>query len=122
MEPNLRAVEAPLEAHGASNFFTGLAGGDVITSGGLFVATYQVPEVGDQLLLKISMPGGFQFVAKAVVAWTRENGAAPTDLESGTESAAMPGFGARFSEISEAGRKLVLRYVNNRQPLFHEEA
>src|SRR5690606_36994532 len=41
----LRAVEAALGAHSATNFYKGLAGGDIVSSGGLFVATYQAPEV-----------------------------------------------------------------------------
>jgi len=65
LERDLRAVDAPLGAHSPSNFYTGLGGGDVVVSGGLFVATYQVPKIGEKVLLKISMPGGYEFVAKA---------------------------------------------------------
>ena len=119
-ELDLRAVEAALGTHSASNFYNGLSGDDVVTSGGLFVATYQVPEVGEKVLLKISMPGGYEFVAKGVVAWTR----VPREVMTGTESvpapAAPPGFGAQISEVSDEGRRLIQRYVRNREPLFHD--
>jgi Tfp pilus assembly protein PilZ len=112
----LRAVEAALGAHSATNFYKGLAGGDIVASGGLFVATYQAPEVGEPLLLKVTMPGGYAFEAKGVVAWRRDvqtSSAAPGET---------PGFGAQFSEISDEGRGLIQRYVRNREPLFHDDA
>jgi hypothetical protein len=111
-----RAVEAALGAHSATNFYKGLAGGDIVASGGLFVATYQVPEVGEQLLLKVSMPGGYEFEAKGVVAWTRD-----VQMSGSLAPGAQPGFGAQFSEISDEGRGLIQRYVRNREPLFHDD-
>jgi len=114
--PSLRAVEAALGAHSATNFYKGLASGDIVASGGLFVATYQVPPVGQELLLKVSMPGGYEFEARGVVAWTR-------DVQpSSTASGATPGFGAQLSEITDEGRGLIQRYVRNREPLFHDDA
>ena len=110
-----RAVEAALGAHSATNFYKGLAGGDIVSSGGLFVATYQIPEVGQKLLIKVSMPGGYEFEAKGVVAWTRDVGL------SVTASGSTPGFGAQFSEITDEGRGLIQRYVRNREPLFHDD-
>jgi hypothetical protein len=111
----LRAVEAALGAHSASNFYKGLAGGDIIASGGLFVATYQVPDVGQRLLLKVSMPGGYEFEATGVVAWTRDVEAASSAAE------AIPGFGAQLDAVSDEGRGLIQRYVRNREPLFHDD-
>jgi Tfp pilus assembly protein PilZ len=121
IERDLRAVDAPLGAHSPSNFYSGLAGGDVVASGGLFVATYQVPKVGEKVLLKISMPGGYEFVAKAKVAWTRD---VATSLNPGSARgiSGAPGFGAQFCEITDEGRRLIQRYVRNREPLFHEDA
>jgi hypothetical protein len=116
LEGPLRAIEAALGAHSATNFYKGLAAGDVVASGGLFIATYQVPELGEPLLLKITMPGGYAFEAKGVVAWRRD---VPV---SSTSPGETPGFGAQFSEISDEGRGLIQRYVRNREPLFHDDA
>jgi hypothetical protein len=111
-----RPVVAELGVHSATNFYKGLASGDIIATGGLFVATYQVPAVGEPVSLKVSMPGGYEFEANGVVAWTRS-------LSQSTSGAGgIPGFGAQLSEISDEGRGLIQRYVRNREPLFHDDA
>lgn len=106
-------IEAELGAHSVTNFYKGLSGNDVIDSGGIFIATYQIPKIGQNVLVKVSMPGGYEFEAMGVVRWTRE---APL---SGSDS--PPGFGAQFTQISPEGRQLVYRYVRNREPLFHDD-
>jgi hypothetical protein len=105
--------EAELGAHSTTNFYKGLSGNDVIDSGGIFVATYQLPKIGSNIIVKVSMPGGYEFEALGIVRWTRE---APL---SGSDS--PPGFGAQFTQISPEGRQLVYRYVRNREPLFHDD-
>jgi hypothetical protein len=106
-------IEAELGAHSVTNFYKGLSGNDVIDSGGIFVATYQIPNIGQNVVIKVSMPGGYEFEAVGIVRWTRE---APL---SGSDS--PPGFGAQFTQISPEGRQLVYRYVRNREPLFHDD-
>jgi hypothetical protein len=106
-------VEAELGAHSSTNFYKGLSGNDVIDSGGIFIATYQIPALGQDLVIKVSMPGGYEFEAMGVVKWTRD---APL---SGAD--APPGFGAQFTQITPEGRQLVYRYVRNREPLFHDD-
>jgi hypothetical protein len=64
-------------------------------------------------MIKVSMPGGYEFEALGVVRWTRD---APN---SGADSS--PGYGAQFTQISQEGRQLVYRYVRNREPLFHDD-
>jgi PilZ domain len=106
-------VEAELGAHSTTNFYKGLSGNDVIDSGGIFVATYQVPKIGQSVVVKVSMPGGYEFEALAVVRWTRDASLSGSD--------SPPGFGAQFTQISPEGRQLVYRYVRNREPLFHDD-
>jgi hypothetical protein len=106
-------IDAELGAHSATNFYKGLSGNDVVDSGGIFIATYNIPEVGEQFLIKVTMPGGYEFEALGVVRWTRD---APM---SGFDS--PPGFGAQFTQISPEARQLVYRYVRNREPLFHDD-
>lgn len=110
----LQRVAAELGAHSATNFYKGLSGNDVVDSGGIFIATYQVPPVGRNLLIRVSLPGGYEFEAKGVVRWTCE--ANPTSGD-----AVSPGFGAQFTEISPEARQLVYRYARNREPLFHDD-
>lgn len=111
--PGQLRFEAALGAHSPTNFYKGLSGNDVVDAGGLFVATYQIPRIGTPLQLKISLPGGYEFEAQAVVRWTRD----PASATDGSS----PGFGAQFTGISSEGRQLVYRYVRNREPLFHDD-
>ncbi len=106
-------VEAELGAHSFTNFYKGLSGNDVIDSGGIFIATYQIPTIGQTLSLRVSMPGGYEFEALGIVRWTRD---APNSGSDG-----QPGFGAQFTQITPEGRQLVYRYVRNREPLFHDD-
>lgn len=112
--PGSLRVEAELGAHSGTNFYKGLSGNDVIDSGGIFVATYQIPSIGQTLSLRVSMPGGYEFEALGIVRWTRD-----TPGVGGGEG--QPGFGAQFTQITPEGRQLVYRYVRNREPLFHDD-
>lgn len=105
-------VEAPLGAHSPTNFYKGLSGNDIVDHGGLFVSTYKIPKIGTTIRLKVSLPGGYEFEANAVVRWAR-------DTEGGPD--APPGFGAQFTQITPEARQLVYRYVRNREPLFHDD-
>jgi uncharacterized protein (TIGR02266 family) len=106
-------VTAELGAHSQSNFYKGLSGNDIIDHGGLFVSTYKLPKIGQPVRLKVSMPGGYEFEANAVVRWCREASDAGND--------APPGFGAQFIDITAEARQLVQRYVRNREPMFHDD-
>lgn len=114
--PGAKRAEANLGAHSPSNFYKGLSGNDVIDSGGIFVSTYQMPSLGETVVIHITLPGGYEFEALGIVEWMRE---APHSTADGVE--APPGFGAKFTQISPEGRQLVYRYVRNREPLFHDD-
>lgn len=107
---NAPVITADLGAHSPTNFYKGLSGNDIIDHGGLFVSTYVPPKVGSPVRLKVSLPGGYEFEANAVVKWVREQG-----------GDAPPGFGAQFTQITPEARQLVYRYVRNREPLFHDD-
>ena len=104
-------VNAEFGAHSATNFFKGLSGNDIIDHGGIFVSTYALPKIGHPVRIKVSLPGGYEFEANAVVKWTREEGG--DDVP--------PGFGAKFTGITPEARQLVYRYVRNREPMFYDD-
>ena len=108
---NLQLVNADLGAHSATNFYKGLSGNDIFDHGGLFVSTYVLPKLNTAVRLKVSLPGGYEFEANAVVKWTREDGGAD----------APPGFGAAFTAITPEAKQLVLRYVRNREPILYDD-
>jgi len=98
----------------ASNFYRGLAGGDVIEAGGVFVSTYMLPELGAPVRLRARMPTGLEFEANGVVEWLRE----PRDASPDTP----PGFGAKVTAITDEARKLIDRYARRREPFFYDPA
>jgi hypothetical protein len=110
---NLPVIDAALGAHSPTNFYKGLSGNDIIDHGGLFVQTYMIPKIGSPVRLRVSLPGGYEFEANAVVQWSREQSDGGND--------APPGFGAKFTDITPEARQLVYRYVRNREPLFHDD-
>ena len=108
---NALHYEANLGAHSPSNFYKGLTGSDIIDHGGLFVATYKIPAVGTPLWIRVTMPGGYDFEASAVVSWTRESDTPESP----------PGFGAVFDKLSDQARQLVCRFTKNREPLLYDD-
>lgn len=110
---DLPVVSADLGAQSATNFYKGLSGNDIIDHGGLFISTYKIPKIGTPVRLKVSLPGGYEFEANAVVRWSRD----PSDAS----DSAPPGFGAQLTHITPEARQLVYRYVRNREPLFHDD-
>jgi hypothetical protein len=102
-------VDVELGTHSASNFYKGLGGNDVIEHGGIFVATYKMLKINTPVTLRVLLPGDYEFIASAVVQWTREGGSSE------------PGYGARFTQISPEGRQLVYRYTRNREPMFYDD-
>jgi hypothetical protein len=110
---NSLRIDAELGAHSTTNFYKGLSGNDVVDSGGIFIATYNILPIGTPLTVKVSLPGGYEFEALAVVRWTRDSPLSGAD--------GSPGFGAAFTQITPEARQLVYRYVRNREPLFHDD-
>ena len=113
--PKYPLIEAELGTHSPTNFYKGLSGNDVVDHGGIFVATYKIPSVGETLRVHVSLPGGYEFEAVGVVRWTRES------RDSMTTEISPPGFGLQFTQISPEARQLVYRYARNREPLFHDD-
>jgi hypothetical protein len=103
-------IDVELGTHSPSNFYKGLGGNDVIEHGGIFVSTYKVQKIGTNVVLRVLLPGDYEFQANAVVQWIRSQG--------GSDE---PGFGARFTHITPEGRQLVYRYTRNREPMFYDD-
>jgi hypothetical protein len=107
-----RRVDVELGVGGPTNFYRSLSSGDVFTSGGLFVATYEKPPpLGADVLLSLRFPTGPSCELTGSVAWVRD--------ELGED--APPGFGVRFSAASPEARALVQAYADAREPLLHDQ-
>ncbi len=106
------AIEASLGAHSPSNFYKTLSGNDIVENGGIFVSTYAIPKLNQQVMLRVHLPGGYYFDCTGIVRWTREQRDNPD---------APPGFGAQMFGVTQEQRQLIMRYVRNREPMFYDD-
>ena len=102
------AVKVGME-HGNA-FFTGFSGN--VSSGGLFVATHQLLEIGSQLELFFEMPDGHEVGVVGEVRWRREYNPDATDQP--------PGMGLRFLNLGYDDQILIDRYIANHETIFYD--
>jgi uncharacterized protein (TIGR02266 family) len=96
---------------GESNFYTGFTGD--ISTGGLFIYTYNLQPIGTKIALTFTLPGRRTVNVKGEVRWARDI----IDVESDTP----PGLGIMFEELPEADRDAIGEFVKERDPLFYDE-
>jgi Tfp pilus assembly protein PilZ len=89
-----------------------LSSADLFTGGGIFVATYEKPPpLGAGVRMSLRFPTGPSCELLGNVAWVRD--------QLGED--APPGFGVRFSELSDEARELVQAYSEAREPMLHDD-
>lgn len=95
-----------------SNLYTGFT--DDIGEGGVFVSTYRLLEVGEQVDLELSFEdvGGPRVHVRAEVRWVREEN---------PQSDTSPGMGLRFVDLDPSHRAWIEGFVERRDPLFHDD-
>jgi hypothetical protein len=108
-------IEVSLGAYSTSNFYQHEVNTDVIDNGGLFVASYTPPELSQNVRVRATLSGGFEFEGRGTVEWRRE-----MPKSGSLNPLTPPGFGLKFTELSEAARKMVLRYSRSREPFVRE--
>jgi uncharacterized protein (TIGR02266 family) len=91
-----------------SQFYAGLSMD--LSTGGLFVATYQSKPVGTRVAVSLVLPGGQSVWAKGVVRWVRE--------ASGEDD--VPGMGVEFTEIEPADLEAIKHFCKMRAPMYFE--
>ena len=105
-----RDFEVEIGIQSETNFFTGFSMD--ISSGGLFVATYDVPPVGTSVNVNFSVPGGPMMSLNGEVMWVREFN------EISPETA--PGMGVRFDALTPEEEEAINLYISSSTPLFYE--
>ena len=105
------SIEADIGFASESNFFTGFSMD--ISSGGLFVATYDMPELGTPVALNFKLPNGPVLSVEGVVRWIREHNELTPDV--------APGIGIKFENLSDADAATINRYMTDTPPLFYDE-
>lgn len=101
-------IEVEIGLTSASHIYTGLSLD--VSTGGVFVATYQPAPPGTVVGLYFVLPDGYVVNAEGVVRWTREE-----------MSEAPPGMGVAFVNISAEALDRVARFCASRPPLYFDD-
>ena len=106
------SVKVGVSYHSESNLFIGFT--ENISEGGLFLATYDLLPVGEEIEVQLQLPDHKEPIrAQAKVRWHRRL----TDPESGE----IVGFGAQFTDLSANDHDHLKSFIETREPLFHPE-
>jgi uncharacterized protein (TIGR02266 family) len=106
-----REVEVEIGIQSDTNFYTGFSSD--ISSGGIFVATYDVPTIGTAVNVNFSLPRGPVMSIDGTVRWIR-------DL-SALDPEAIPGMGVEFGALAPEQAAAINAYIAVRQPIFYED-
>jgi uncharacterized protein (TIGR02266 family) len=107
-----RRVDVELGVGSPSHFYRSLSGADLLSSGGLFVATYEKPPpLGAEVRVSLRFPSGPSRELSGSVAWVRDV----------LGEDAPPGFGVRFAELSDEVRELIQAYCEAREPMLYDD-
>jgi uncharacterized protein (TIGR02266 family) len=101
-------IEVEIGLWTESHIYTGLS--HDVSTGGVFVATYEAATPGTSVSLYFVLPDGFVVNADGVVRWTR---AATED--------APPGMGVAFVNISDEALAHIGGFCARRPPLYFDE-
>jgi uncharacterized protein (TIGR02266 family) len=100
-------IEVEIGLTSESHFYTGLSLD--LSTGGVFVATYEPARPGSAVSLYFVLPDGHVVNAEGVVRWTRDG--APD---------APPGMGVAFVNISPASLAHIAQFCASRPPLYFD--
>ena len=101
-------IEVEIGLTSDSNIYTGLSLD--VSTGGVFVATYDPAPSGTAVSLYFVLPDGYVVNAEGVVRWTRSaSGDAP------------PGMGVAFTRISREALAHIAGFCAGRPPLYFDE-
>ena len=101
-------VEVEIGLSSESHIYTGLSFD--VSTGGVFVATYEPAPSGTAVALYFVLPDGHTVNAEGVVRWTR---AASGDVP--------PGMGVAFVRISSESLQHIANFCASRPPLYFDE-
>jgi len=95
------------------NFFIGVI--ENVSSGGIFVATDEPGDIGEEYEINFTVPG-INKTCQAVcqVRWIRQASAAP-------EGPSQSGMGLKFVKLDAMARAAIELFLNHREPILHEE-
>jgi uncharacterized protein (TIGR02266 family) len=104
-------LETDVTFDGPTNFYTGFS--EDISSGGLFISTYNIRPIGTKIEVSFTMPNGHIVNARGEVRWVFN----PIELDED----ARPGMGVMFEELLPEDRRAVDEFIKKRAPIFYDE-
>ncbi len=107
---NRRSIEVDIGMQSETNFFTGFSLD--ISSGGLFVSTYDILPLDSEVNVNFSLPGGPMMSLSGLVRWVRDYNEAVPDT--------APGMGIMFEDLSIEQENEINTYLARSNPLFFE--
>ena len=84
-----------------------------IKEGGIFVATFDPRETGEEILVNFKLPGDRTVSTCGVVHFVREYN--PEDPDT------PPGMGVKFKNLSDTNQKAIEDFLENKTPMFYDE-
>jgi len=105
------AIEAFIGFQSDSNFYTGFS--EDISTGGIFIATFDLRPIGSQMLVNFTLPDGHLVSTNGIVRWVREYNESCREAE--------PGMGVQFDRLGPEDRARIERYLVEREPIFYDE-
>ena len=103
-------VEVGVEDH--TNFYTGFS--QNVSEGGLFIATYNLREVGTQVEVAFTLPNQYTVEATGTIRWIR-------DTRDADNHDAPPGLGIEFDQLTHEDRKQIRAFTEWRAPMFYPD-
>lgn len=91
------------------NFYMGFT--ENISEGGVFVATFQLQDIGQQIRVALKLFGR-EFLIGGMVRWVRPFNEMHPDIH--------PGMGIQFTEIAEDAKQAITQFCDQRSPLFYD--
>jgi len=105
------AVETDVGFQSESQFYTGFT--QDVSEGGLFIATYNVLEMGTKMAVSFTLPDGHLVSCSGIVRWVREYNETTPDVH--------PGMGLQFTELAPEDRQAIEGFLAQRPAMFYED-
>jgi len=105
-------LKVEVSAQSDHQFFTGFS--ENISSGGLFIGTYQILPIGTKFKLSFSVPGVDRtFEASCEVRWLREYNENTPDV--------VPGVGVRFVGLDSQDEQILDAILQRVETMFYDD-
>lgn len=104
-------MEADVGFQSESQFYTGFT--QDISEGGLFLATYDVKDIGSNIAVSFTLPDGHLVSCYGFVRWIREYNSLTPDVH--------PGMGVQFKGLSDEDRGAIEGFLTHRPAMFYED-